>query len=134
MIHRFLAVALVAFFNCAFAQGLSGGSVVSATTKAAFREAIESGSAETWVGSMVQGEINQALGRPLDARIMLKLTREKQFNPDCGRVRMSFQEPGGKPLLELGMNVCKDGSPPLEGANLATPFPSRNSTSIPRAR
>lgn len=65
MTHRLLAVALVAVFNCAFAQGLSGGGVVSASTKAAFREAIESGSAETWVGSMVQGEINQAMGRLL---------------------------------------------------------------------
>lgn len=128
-------VALVGFVICGHALAQSGGPW-PAGTKEAFRLAISQGYAETWASSMLAGDINRSLGRPLESRVRVKVRRLQQFNPECARLSMVFAAPeqGGKDLFEVQMNLCHDGSPPLEGVNLATPLPAQNSTPVPRLR
>ncbi len=116
---------LVFWLVAAFAQAVP-------STKAAFRLAIQDGYAETWADANLQSEINQKLQRPLDHRVRIKLRRLQQFNPDCARLAMVFADPAGKNLFEVQMNLCTDGSPPMEGVNLAAPVPPDNATAVPR--
>ena len=105
------------------------------TTKSAIRQAIETGYSEYWAGSSVQHDVNRTLGRPIESSVRIRLKRGKQFNPECARLAMSFYDPSTAPrteLFELQMNVCKDGSPPFEGVDLATPVGPANSSPVPR--
>jgi hypothetical protein len=104
----------------------------AASTKAAMRQAIQEGQAQFWADPAVQAQVNEALGRPAQNRVQVKLRRIQQFNPECARLAMVFAEPTGQDLFEIKMNLCQDGSAPLEGANLAEPLPDATSTSIPR--
>lgn len=112
----------------AWGQSMAG----SVSTKAAIRRAVDDGYSEYWASTSVQQEINSKLGRPADAGIKIKLKRLQVFNPECARLAVIFAEPAGTALFELQMNICKDGTPPLEGVNLATPLGAANSTPVPR--
>ncbi len=120
---------LLAGMATAASAQLAGGGM-----KAAVRQAIEHGQAAFWASAAVADNVNQATGRPAGARVKVVLQARQRFNADCARINARFSDEVGSPLFDLQMNLCKDGSAPLEGVDLAQPVPAADATAIPRLK
>lgn len=122
--------------------GLLVASVVTAATaqtsatqmKAAVQQAIEHGQATFWASAPVAENANQAMGRPPGGRVKVALQTRQRFNADCARINARFSDESGNPMFDMQMNICKDGSAPFEGVDLAQPVIPEDATQVPRLR
>lgn len=100
--------------------------------KSAITQVIDEGRASLWLAQEFAQQINEGFGRPATERVRVGLERVQQFNPQCARVRFVFNDTTNTPLFDMAMNLCKDGSPPLEGVDWSTPIPDGEATTVPR--
>lgn len=100
--------------------------------KAAVQQAIDHGQASFWASAAVAENVNQATGRPAGARVKVALQARERFNADCARLNARFSDEADSPLFDMQMNICRDGSAPLEGVDLAKPVPPEGATPVPR--
>ncbi len=102
--------------------------------KGAVRQAIEHGQATFWASAPVAENANQAMGRPPGGRVKVALQTRQRFNADCARINARFSDESGDPMFDMQMNICKDGSAPFEGVDLAQPVIPEDATQVPRLR
>ena len=127
MPKRFMAalcMLLMAWAGQANAQVLS--------FKTAINQAIDDGSSSLWLAPDLAKQVNEGFGRNPDERIRVSMQRQQVFNPQCARVLFVFNDTSNKGLFEMAMNLCKDGSPPLEGVDWGTPITDGEATTVPR--
>lgn len=123
----------VGWLLAAVATGASA-QPANVSLKAAVRQAIEHGQAIFWASAAVAYNVNQATGRPMGARVKVLLQARQRFNADCARINARFSDEVGSPLFDLQLNICKDGSAPLEGVDLAQPVAPEGATQVPRLK
>lgn len=123
-----VALAVAGLATAASAQMAASG------MKAAVQQAIEHGQATFWASSAVADNINRRMGRPSGGRVKIALQARERFNADCARLNARFIDESDSPLFELQMNLCKDGSPPLDGVDLAQPIAPEDATLVPRLK
>lgn len=102
--------------------------------KSAVRQTIETGGATVMASEAMSDAIHRSMGRAGGPPLRISMTRLQTFGPECARINMQFAHVIAEPLFAMQMNLCKDGTAPLEGVDLAEPVAPPQATSIPRLR
>lgn len=114
-------------------QSSAQAQTLPAQLKGAVRQAIEHGEARVVASPAMAEPINRSIGRPANAPIRIALSRLQAFGSECARLNLQFSD-AASPLFAMQMNLCKDGSAPLDAVDLADPVTPPQSTAVPRLK